>query len=80
MDCADVYHWLQAYLDAGVTAEQERVVEAHIRACPSCRRKLVELARTVNALERTEPISPRAEFTLRLNEALRREAQRGPSS
>lgn len=73
MDCADVYNWLQAYLDAGVTAEQERAVEAHIRACLSCRRKLVELAQAVNALERTEPISPRAEFTLRLHETLCRE-------
>jgi len=76
VDCAEVYQWLQAYLDAGVTAEQERAVEAHIRACPVCRRRLVELARAVNALERSQDIPPRAEFTQRLYEALQREAGR----
>ncbi len=74
MNCAEVYGWMQAYLDAGVTVEQERAVEAHIRACPDCRRRLVELARTVNALERTGDVSPRADFTRRLFESLKREA------
>lgn len=74
MNCAEVYGWLQAYLDAGVTVEQERAVEAHIRACPDCRRRLVELARAVNALERTGDVSPRADFTRRLYESLKREA------
>lgn len=74
MECLEVYAWLQAYLDSGVTAEQERAVEAHIRACPYCRRKLVAMARVVNALERTSDISPRAEFTRRLYEALEKEA------
>ncbi|RJQ08628.1 MAG: hypothetical protein C4551_04865 [Bacillota bacterium] len=73
MNCAEVYRWLQAYLDSSVTAEQERAVEAHIRACVFCRRKLVEMARAVNALERTGDIPPRAEFTRRLYEALKRE-------
>lgn len=76
MECADVYRWLQAYLDDGVTAEQERAVEAHIRACPSCRRRLVEMARAVNALERSADVSPRAEFTRRLYETLERESGR----
>jgi anti-sigma factor RsiW len=76
LDCADVYNWLQAYLDAGVTAEQERAVEAHVRACPSCRRRLVDMARAVNALERSGDVSPRAEFTRRLYETLEREAGR----
>jgi len=76
LNCADVYEWLQAYLDAGVTPEQERAVEAHIRACPECRRRLVELARTVNALERQGPVAPRADFTRRLYETLEREAGR----
>jgi len=74
VNCAEVYGWLQAYLDAGVTVEQERAVEAHIRACPDCRRRLVELARAVNALERTGDVSPRADFTRRLYESLKREA------
>jgi predicted anti-sigma-YlaC factor YlaD len=76
LDCAAVYKWMQAYLDAAVTAEQERTVEAHIRACAYCRRRLVELARAVNALEGAEPISPRAEFTRRLYERLEEEAGR----
>lgn len=80
MDCAEVYDWLQAYLDAGVTSEQERAVEAHIRACLACRRRLVELARAVNALERTQDVSPGAEFTRRLYEALEREASPGARS
>ncbi len=74
MNCAEVYGWLQAYLDAGVSPEQERAVEAHIRACPDCRRLLVELARAVNVLERTGAVSPRADFTRRLYETLEKEA------
>lgn len=76
MNCSEVYQWLQAYLDAGVTAEQERAVEAHIRGCIDCRRRLVQLAQAVNALERSEPIPPRAEFTQRLYATLEREAGR----
>lgn len=76
MNCAEVYNWLQAYLDADVNAEQERAVEAHIRACIECRRKLVDLARAVNALERTQSLTPRQEFTRKLYEAIRREAGR----
>lgn len=73
MNCSEVYGWLQTYLDSGVTPEQERAVEAHIRACPDCRRRLVEMARAVNALERTGDVSPRADFTRRLYETLQKE-------
>lgn len=76
MDCAEVYRWLQAYLDYSVTAEQERAVEAHIRGCPSCRRRLLSLARTVSALERADRVPPRVEFTLRLRRTLEEEAER----
>lgn len=76
MNCAEVYNWLQAYLDANVNAEQERAVEAHVRACLDCRHKLVELARAVNALERTQPLTPRQEFTRKLYAAIEREAGR----
>lgn len=73
MRCEEVYGWLQAYLDTEVTAEEERMVERHIRACAPCRRRLVELARTINQLERSEPLSPRQDFTRRLWERLQQE-------
>jgi len=71
--CQEVYKWLQAYLDTAVTAEEERIVERHIRACPACRQRLIELARTVNALEEAEDLTPRQDFTVRLRERLKQE-------
>jgi anti-sigma factor RsiW len=73
MKCEEVYAWLQAYLDTEVTAEEERMVEKHIRACIVCRRRLVELAQTVNELRRADPLTPRQDFTKRLMERLEQE-------
>lgn len=57
---------MQAYLDVAVTPEQERLVEAHIRACPKCRRKLVHLAQAANRLEDGDKASVGNDFTTRL--------------
>lgn len=73
MKCEEVYQWLQAYLDTEVTAEEERMVEKHIRGCPACRRRLVELAQTINQLERSEELTPRQDFTRKLWERLQQE-------
>jgi anti-sigma factor RsiW len=75
--CEEVYQWIQAYLDTAVTAEEERMVERHIRGCLACRRRLVELAQAINALERTVQLTPRQDFTKRLLERLQREREQG---
>jgi predicted anti-sigma-YlaC factor YlaD len=73
MKCDEVYQWLQAYLDTEVTAVEERMVEKHIRSCLVCRRKLVELAQTVNKLQQSDKLTPRQDFTKRLMERLEQE-------
>lgn len=73
MRCQEVYRWLQAYLDTAVTAEEERIVERHVRSCLACRKRLIELARTVEALEGAEDLTPRQDFTVRLWERLKQE-------
>jgi anti-sigma factor RsiW len=73
LKCEEVYVWLQAYLDTEVTADEERMVERHIRGCAACRRRLVELAQTVNRLRESEHLTPRQEFTRRLMERLAEE-------
>jgi anti-sigma factor RsiW len=71
--CEEVYRWLQAYLDTEVTAEEERIVEKHIRACPACRHRLVSLAQTIHQIKSSEPLSPRQDFTRKLWERLQQE-------
>lgn len=73
MKCEEVYQWLQAYLDTEVTAEEERMVEKHIRGCVQCRRRLVELAQTVNQIQQASQLTPRQDFTKRLMERLEQE-------
>lgn len=73
MKCEEVYVWLQAYLDTEVTAEEERMVEKHIRSCAPCRKKLVELAQIVNRIKESDRLTPRQEFTRRLMERLNEE-------
>lgn len=73
MKCEEVYQWLQAYLDTEVTAEEERMVEKHIRGCIPCRKKLLELAETVNRITESEKLTPRQDFTRRLWERLEQE-------
>lgn len=73
MKCEEVYAWLQAYLDTEVTPEEERMVERHIRACSTCRRRLVELAQTIRRLEKTQRLTPGQEFTRKLMDRLQQE-------
>ncbi|MDP2871929.1 MAG: zf-HC2 domain-containing protein [Bacillota bacterium] len=73
MKCEEVYQWLQAYLDTEVTAEEERMVEKHIRGCVHCRRRLVELSQTINQIQKAGQLTPRQDFTKRLMERLEQE-------
>jgi anti-sigma factor RsiW len=66
MKCRQIYPLMQAYLDGEVTPEEERQVEAHIRACQVCRHRLVDLARTANRISDDQRIDPSEDFTRRL--------------
>ncbi|MGE5560220.1 MAG: anti-sigma factor family protein [Chloroflexota bacterium] len=66
MKCQQVYRLMQAYLDVEVTPDEERQVEAHIRACPRCRRRLVHLAQAANQLADGTRASVSKDFTHRL--------------
>lgn len=51
---------LSAYLD-GELGDERAAVERHLRWCPSCRRMLGNLSRTVTALRRLGQQTPPAE-------------------
>lgn len=53
---------LSAYVDRTLSAADQRAVEAHLAACPSCRQELAEIARTVDLLRGLPRYQPRRRF------------------
>lgn len=52
MNCKDIDKLLSAYLDSEVPPEEREQIEAHLSACPHCRKELEALASTQNQLRR----------------------------
>jgi len=60
-----VNQWLGAYLDGELNADKQRMVEAHLETCRSCRAELEELKSLSNLLETTakkNSLAPDARF------------------
>lgn len=59
MNCKEAFDFLMDYLDGGLTPEQRRDFDQHLRECPSCVRYLDSYRTTValasGAYERPEP-------------------------
>ena len=70
MKCEEVYHFLQAYLDGEIGPEEERKLEAHVRLCPSCKKKLFSLQGLITSIEDLDEARPDEGFTKRLIERL----------
>ncbi len=47
MNCRDIEQELSAYIDGEVTGAVRAEIEAHIAACPNCRKRLAELKKLV---------------------------------
>lgn len=70
LKCDEVYHFLQAYLDGEIGPDEERKLEAHVRLCPSCKKKLFSLQRLITSIEGLDEAKPGGDFTKRLIERL----------
>jgi hypothetical protein len=58
MECKGIRERLPAYLEKGVTAQEETLIERHLSTCRKCARVLLDLKRTeeiVKDLDRVEP-------------------------
>jgi hypothetical protein len=71
MTCHDARESLSAYLDEALSADERRLVEAHLAGCPECARELERLRGTVALLHRVEPAHAPAGFVDRVVEAAR---------
>src|SRR5437763_13397944 len=70
MDCRQIHHWLDQYLDGDLAAPERERLEAHVAVCPGCRRELDALAAAERALRtpefRAAPPGMLAEFHRRV--------------
>ena len=58
MDCKRIEEKLPAYLERALPPEEEKLIEAHVAACPNCRitlENLVQAGKLVRELEEAEP-------------------------
>ena len=58
MECKGIRERLSAYLEKGVTPQEETLIERHLSTCRKCARALLDLKRTgeiVKDLDRVEP-------------------------
>ncbi len=76
LKCDEIYHFLQAYLDGELGPAEERKLEAHVRLCPSCKKKLFSLQRLITSLESIDEVGPEGDFTKRLLDRLPDDARR----
>lgn len=60
MQCAEAREQLGAYLDGGLDAEWQRVVEKHVEACDRCRADVDALRETITAVRTLAPVDPPA--------------------
>src|SRR5947209_4762062 len=70
MDCRQIHHWLDPYLDGDLAAPETERLESHVDACPTCRRELDALQTAERALRtpefRAAPPGMLAEFHRRV--------------
>lgn len=62
MDCKAVEEKLSAYLDGQLSAEEMRLVDAHLKTCPACQDELSSLEGTIALLHSLEAVAPPVEL------------------
>ncbi|GEM_PF-3112140 len=75
MNHTEIRRNLSAYLDNELDQEERSLVEAHLAECPSCRRALQELTRTIEALRSLPQEEPPPWLTARIMARVRSEAK-----
>lgn len=74
-----VTHWLEAYQDGELSERRRRRVEAHLAACPACRRELAGLRELSRLLQESPPaahLTPPERFVAHVGLRLPRRPER----
>jgi anti-sigma factor RsiW len=79
MKCHETQRLLSAYLDGEMPADKKRVIDAHVQACGSCMRKLIEIENLWKALEGFPGSEPSPYFYSKLAARLRTEERKSES-
>ena len=78
ISCERAWELLSRQLDEPLSPQEERELEEHLAACPSCRKEQEELAQMKEALQDLEEIRAPADFTQRVMGQVRVESQEKP--
>lgn len=78
ISCEHAWELLSRQLDESLSPQEERELEEHLAACPSCRKEQEELAQMKEALRDLEEVPAPADFTQRVMEQIRAESQEKP--
>ena len=78
ISCERAWELLSRQLDEPLSPEEERELEEHLAACPSCRKEQEELAQMKEALQDLEEVPAPADFTQRVMEQVGAESQEKP--
>ena len=70
MDCHKIKQILPIYLDHELSADDHRLVEAHLRVCPDCRVEVQELEKSWEMLGELDDIKPDSQYITRFWQAL----------
>lgn len=78
ISCERAWELLSRQLDESLSPQEERELEEHLAACPSCRKKQEELAQMKEALQNLEEVPAPADFTQRVMDQVLAESQEKP--
>lgn len=78
ISCERAWELLSRQLDEPLSPREEQELEEHLAACPSCRKDQEELAQMKEALQDLEEVQAPADFTRRVMDQVRAEAQEKP--
>ena len=80
LSCEDIEPLLQEYLEGHLLPSQREILDAHLRACPSCAELFADLSRIDDRIERLEPVEAPAHLARRILNSLPEQAYRPPLS
>jgi len=78
MRCEDVREEFLAWVDEELSSGQQAAVEDHLSGCPSCRKELAGLQRTLGLLQSLPTCQPSEGFARSFWQRLAREPRRAP--
>jgi anti-sigma factor RsiW len=78
LSCEDIEPLLQEYLEGHLLPSQREILDAHLRACPSCAALFADLSRIDDHIERLEPVEAPAYLARRILNSLPEQAYHPP--